>query len=127
MPATLLLRLRNRRRSLSGSGNWRAMLKGNTERLDLAAERDRLLERLGSGLDNLRERFGADAIRVLDASPLSFDYPVLEFPTKVVSHNLDKHPRVDGTLLGIKGQYLILDSGVINLRKFTGYEVRVSA
>jgi hypothetical protein len=112
---------------VSDRTNWRAMLKGSTERLDLAAERDRLLERLGSGLDNLRERFGADAIRVLDASPLSFDYPVLEFPTKVVSHNLDKNPRVDGTLLGIKGQYLILDSGVINLRKFTGYEVRVSA
>ncbi|MEQ6887475.1 DUF2797 domain-containing protein [Halomonas sp. CS7] len=112
---------------VSDRTNWRAMLKGSTERLDLAAERDRLLERLGSGLDNLRERFGADAIRVLDASPLSFDYPVLEFPTKVVSHNLDKNPHVEGTLLGIKGQYLILDSGVINLRKFTGYEVRVSA
>ncbi len=45
----------------------------------------------------------------------------------MVSHNLDKAPVVAGTLLGIKGQYLILDSGVINLRKFTGYEVRVAA
>jgi hypothetical protein len=112
---------------VSDRTNWRAMLKGSTELIDLAAERDRLLDRLESGLANLRERFGADAIRVLDESPLSFDYPVLEFPAKVVSHNLDKNPRVDGTLLGIKGQYLILDSGVINLRKFTGYEVRVSA
>jgi hypothetical protein len=30
---------------------------------------------------------------------------------------------VEGTLLGIKGQYLILDSGVINMRRFAGYEV----
>ncbi|MGB1092221.1 MAG: DUF2797 domain-containing protein, partial [Oceanobacter sp.] len=27
--------------------------------------------------------------------------------------------------MGIKGQYLILDSGVINLRKFGGYRVRI--
>ncbi|MCL7940989.1 DUF2797 domain-containing protein [Halomonas sp. ATCH28] len=112
---------------VSDRTNWRAMLKGETEPLDLVAERDRLLARLEAGLANLRERFGADAIRPLDESPLSFDYPVLEFPAKVVSHNLDKNPLVAGTLLGIKGQYLILDSGVINLRKFTGYEVKVSA
>jgi len=30
-------------------------------------------------------------------------------------------------LLGIKGQYLILDGGVINLRRFSGYEVELSA
>ncbi len=52
---------------------------------------------------------------------------MLEYPTKVVSHNLDKTPEVGGTLLGLKGQYLILDTGVINLRKYTGYEVRVVA
>lgn len=28
-----------------------------------------------------------------------------------------------GRLLGIKGQYLILDSGVINIRKYGGYNV----
>lgn len=111
---------------VSDRTNWRAMLRGDTVKLDLAAERDRLLARLEGGLANLRERFGDDAIRVLDDSPLAFDYPVLEYPTKVASHNLDKTPRVTGTLLGLKGQYLILDSGVINLRKFTGYEVVVS-
>ncbi|MCE8014531.1 DUF2797 domain-containing protein [Halomonas sp. MCCC 1A17488] len=106
--------------------NWRAMLKGEVEALDLVAERDRLLARLDGGLGQLRERFGVDTLRVIDEAPVSFDYPVLEFPRKVVSHNFDKQARVSGTLLGLKGQYLILDSGVINLRKFTGYEVTVS-
>ncbi|UYG08729.1 DUF2797 domain-containing protein [Halomonas sp. M4R1S46] len=110
---------------VSDRTNWRAMLKGEAEALDLAAERDRLLDALAGGLANLRERFGDDAIRPLDASPRTFEYPVLEYPRKVVSHNFDKQPEVAGTLLGIKGQYLILDSGVINLRKFTGYEVAV--
>lgn len=107
--------------------NWRAMLKGDVTVLDLAAERDRLLARLDSGLANLRERFGHEAIRTLDERAVSLDYPVLEYPRKIVSHNFDKHREVSGTLQGVKGQYLILDSGVINLRKFTGYEVEVAA
>jgi len=28
--------------------------------------------------------------------------------------------------MGMKGQYLILDTGVINVRKFTSYNVRVT-
>ena len=53
-------------------------------------------------------------------------YPQWADPTKIVSLDLDKNPRVEGTLQGIKGQYLILDSGVINIRKFTAYQVAVS-
>ncbi|MBB3104733.1 hypothetical protein FHR87_003159 [Azomonas macrocytogenes] len=30
---------------------------------------------------------------------------------------------MEGSLLGIKGQYLLLDTGVINIRKYTGYQV----
>ncbi|MFC3283109.1 DUF2797 domain-containing protein [Litchfieldella rifensis] len=111
---------------VSDRTNWRTMLKGEVESLDLVAERDRLLARLEGGLAGLRERFGGDAIRVLDAAPVTLDYPVLEYPRKIVSHNFDKAPQVAGTLLGLKGQYLIFDTGVINLRKFTGYEVAVA-
>jgi len=44
----------------------------------------------------------------------------------VSSYNFDKTPVVEGLLQGIKGQYLILDSGVINLRRFSGYNVAFS-
>jgi len=30
-------------------------------------------------------------------------------------------------LVGIKGQYLILDHTVINVRKYTGYQVKLTA
>ena len=111
---------------VSDRTNWRAMLKGDVEPMDLVGERDRLLAKLEGGLGSLRERFGADAIRVLDDAPRHLDYPVLEFPRKIVSHNFDKSAEVEGTLMGLKGQYLILDTGVINLRKFTGYEIQVA-
>ncbi|WP_420852758.1 DUF2797 domain-containing protein [Salinicola acroporae] len=113
---------------VSDRTNWRAMLKGEVDPLDLVAERDRLLASLEPGLAELRRRFGHDAIQAVDdVSPLSIDYPVLEWPRKIVSFNFDKTPRIEGTLMGLKGQYLIFDTGVINLRKFAGYQVAVSA
>ena len=58
---------------------------------------------------------------------VDINFPVLEFPEKVKSLNLDKQPIIEGVLQGIKGQYLILDTGVINIRKFTAYNVQFSA
>ncbi len=81
---------------VSDRTNWRAMLKGETPELDLAAERDRLFAQLASGLDALRERFGESTIRPVEAAPRTFTYPVLEYPTKVVSHNFDKRAEVAG-------------------------------
>ncbi len=112
---------------VSDRTNWRAMLKGEVEPLDLIQERDRLLETVASGLDALRETYGQEAIRVLDDTPLDIRYPVEVFPRKIASHNFDKQPVVEGVLNGVKGQYLIFDTGVINLRKFTGYRVSVDS
>ena len=61
-----------------------------------------------------------------NAEVVEVNYPVLQHPTKVISHNLDKNPVVEGTLQGIKGQYLIFDTGVINLRKYAGYQVAIN-
>lgn len=53
-------------------------------------------------------------------------YPVIEYPIKVKSHNLDKEPLLEGKLMGIKGQYWLLEGGkVINIRKYGGYEVEL--
>lgn len=54
------------------------------------------------------------------------NYPVLSFPTKVKSLSFDKVSTISGKLLGIKGQYLLLDGDrVLNLRKHNGYGVTV--
>lgn len=107
--------------------NWRTMLKGETTELNLAAERDKLLALVAEELDALRAEHGADSIRAVQEPSLGLSYPVDVWPQKVASHNLDKTPRVSGVLQGVKGQYLILDTGVINIRKYTGYQVRFCA
>ena len=82
---------------------------------------------LGSGLEFLEQEFGLQALqRLYSATTTEINFPVHEFPEKVKSFNLDKQPLVEGVLKGIKGQYLILDTGVINIRKYTAYNVQFS-
>ena len=108
--------------------NWRAMLKGDVEALDLAAKRDELILECQQEIEALQNQYGLQAIQVIsDADVIDIDYPVVEYPSKITSLNLDKTPEVTGVLKGIKGQYLILDTGVINIRKFTAYQVQISA
>jgi hypothetical protein len=59
-------------------------------------------------------------------SPVEIEYPVAEYPSKIVSHNFAKKPVFEGTLNGIKGQYLILDTGGVNVRKYGGYHLELS-
>ena len=112
---------------VSDRTNWRAMLKGEAEPLKMEEEADRLLKECDSELKELAENFGFFAISVLNGiASVGINYPVIKYPEKVTSFNFDKDPVVEGTLLGIKGQYLIFDTGVINLRRFSGYEVQLS-
>lgn len=114
------------RQHVNDRTNWRSMLKGEQESVDLGAERDRLLALCASDLQDLQHRFGLHAINVLTGvDAVSIEYPVQAVPEKINSLDLDKTPEISGTLLGIKGQYLMLDSGVINIRKYTGYELEL--
>jgi hypothetical protein len=56
----------------------------------------------------------------------AINYPVLEYPHKVSSINLDKTPSFELKLIGIKGQYFIFKGGnVINIRNYAGYNVDI--
>ena len=105
--------------------NWRTMLKGEAPAMDLVAERAALLEKIAPDLEQLAAEHGQDTIDIADDPAWTLDYPVDAWPDKVRTHNLDKQPEASGLLQGVKGQYLILDTGVINIRKYTAYNVRV--
>jgi hypothetical protein len=109
---------------VSDRTDWRKMLKGNAEPLDLEAIRQELMTACHDEVAALQARFGEDAIRpLINEKIIDIQYPVDAFPKKVTSHNLDKTPTVEGILQGIKGQYLMFDTGVINIRKYTGYNL----
>ncbi|KZN58334.1 hypothetical protein N473_06195 [Pseudoalteromonas luteoviolacea CPMOR-1] len=107
--------------------NWRNMLKGINPELDLKQSAQALIPQIQEKLDELAELFGATAIERLDEEVVDLTFPVEDYPTKISSFNFDKEPTVSGVLKGIKGQYLIFEKGVINIRKFTSYEINFSA
>jgi hypothetical protein len=115
------------KKHIADKTNWQAMLKGDAAQCDLDRERQRLMTECAGEIDALRQQFGIQAITILEAhEPTLINYPVLEYPTRVKSFNLDKTPVAGGVLLGIKGQYLMFDAGVINMRKYGGYQLALT-
>jgi hypothetical protein len=112
------------KKDIADKTNWRAMLKGEPESVDLARYRD---QEMGTWMQHLGPLISQESEQAIEPcageAVVKINYPVNEYPEKVSSFNFDKTPRVSGVLNGIKGQYLIFDGGVINMRKFAGYEV----
>ena len=92
------------------------MLKNEVENIDLIQIKNELLPKI----TQIYTDVGA---KELDNTALDIKYPVVEYPSKISSLNFDKTPKISGVLNGIKGQYLILDSGVLNIRKFSSYNI----
>lgn len=105
--------------------NWRAMLKGSAEAIDLVARAKELKPLISEKLADIKLKYGEDSVESLDLEVVNLHFPVQEYLTKISSFNLDKTPNISGTLLGIKGQYLIFDGGVINIRKYSSYHINV--
>ena len=99
--------------------NWQKMLKNEVPDADLIQERANLKYIIPK---EVQEYFHPEKDDLYD-----LHFPVLEFPKKVTSLNLDKTPNFSGKLMGIKGQYLIFQDGtVFNVRTFEGYVVKIS-
>ncbi len=98
--------------------NWRKMLTNTIAEADLVVEKDRLDDFLPG---EVRPYYLESNRKVYD-----LNYPVLHYPEKVKSLNLEKTPQYQGVLKGIKGQYLIFeDNTVFNVRGSEGIVVRI--
>ncbi len=99
--------------------NWQKMLKNEVPVADLIKERANLKYLIPK---EVQEFYHPEKEDLYD-----LHFPVLEYPKKVTSLNLDKSPNFSGKLTGIKGQYLIFEDGtVFNVRTFEGYVVKIS-
>jgi hypothetical protein len=110
---------------ISDRTDWRKMLKSDAEPLPLETLRDELLDICSTEIAEIKKQQGEYAIQTVKENIVEIRYPVSEYPAKVKSLNFDKQPEIEGVLMGIKGQYLILDTGVLNMRKFAGYNIEV--
>jgi hypothetical protein len=108
---------------VSDKTNWRAMLKGSNELIDLKAQAKVLIPQIADRLSEIKLKYGEDAVQLLNEEVVDIVFPVSQYLTKISSFNFDKTSTVSGILLGIKGQYLIFEEGVINMRKFSSYQI----
>jgi len=112
------------KQNIADKTNWRTMLKGNIEPVDLLKFRDQEMAGWMEQLSPVIKQAGEQSVLACAEQQVTIiNYPVNKYPEKVTSFNFDKTPKVSGQLNGIKGQYLILDGGVINMRKYAGYEI----
>ena len=103
---------------LSDKTNWRKMLTNDVKDEDLKAWRDKLESYIP---EEAAEYF------IATGEELQIDFPVLKYPTKVKSLNLEKTPVYKGVLKGIKGQYFIFeDETVFNIRGNEGTVVSLT-
>lgn len=102
---------------VSDKTNWRKMLTNDIIDLNLEEEREKLKEFIP---EEAKEYYLASN------KETEIKFPVRQFPEKVKSLNLVKNPFYEGTLKGIKGQYLIFEDGtVFNIRGNEGLVVEL--
>ena len=99
---------------MSDKTNWRKMLTNDVT--DVPFE-----EYVGMAKATLNDEQRSHLIE--DPKSYKINYPVTEYPAKVKSCNLTKMPFISKTLTGIKGQYLLFDNEVLNLRSHAGFEI----
>jgi hypothetical protein len=93
--------------------NWRKMLSGNPESVDLVKLKKELSVHVP---EELRQYI------LPNNTVTEIKYPVTQYPKKIKSVKLERTPIIEGTLLGIKGQYLLLDGDrVFNIRSHEGF------
>jgi hypothetical protein len=93
--------------------NWRKMLSGSPAPVDLVMMKNELSAHVP---DELKRYI------VSDNHVTEIKYPVTKYPNKIKSVKLERTPNIKGVLLGIKGQYLLLDEDrVFNIRSHEGF------
>nr|WP_321245867.1 DUF2797 domain-containing protein [uncultured Psychroserpens sp.] len=98
--------------------NWRKMLKNDNVDENLVEWRERLKTYIP---DEALDYF------IASNKETNISFPVLKYPEKPKSLNIEKEKQYTGKLAGIKGQYLIFeDDRVFNVRSNEGLVVKFS-
>ena len=114
-------------RHVADRTDWRRMIANAALDVDLPARAAALRASVAGEVDDLQRRFGAAAVQWrTDSAIWHARYPRADdLPIEPSQLKLDAEHGIAATLLGMKGQYLLLDRGVLNIRRHAGYHVRL--
>lgn len=108
--------------------SWQKMVSSDPLPLDLTKERDKFLRHLETQSFNYEEnsKKSIQWIPLPNSEQIKIEYPILRYPSKIKSLKLTNESPIHDTLVGIKGQYLLFESGVINIRSLGGLYCELS-
>ncbi len=109
---------------VSDRTNWRVLIKQESPLLDMKEEARKVCAQAADSVAELQRQF-PQQLSLVDELPVTFNYPVLDYRGGKKSLKLESGQSVTGILQGIKGQYLLLDTGVFNVRAHTSYQVKL--
>ncbi|MCZ6711393.1 MAG: DUF2797 domain-containing protein [Gammaproteobacteria bacterium] len=98
--------------------DWRRLVSREATQVDLIELREELKTKMP---------VVPAGVTWIDERPLTFNYPVIQYGHRLKRLRLDEEPVISGNLIGIKGQFLLFEHGVFNVRQHTSYHVRVTA
>ncbi|MGO2359063.1 MAG: DUF2797 domain-containing protein [Mesonia sp.] len=97
--------------------NWRTMLKNEIEDVSLEEKRNELLQFLPEEVEPYILKNNKET---------EINFPVLRYPKKLKSLNIEKSQEYTGVLKGVKGQYLLFeDDTVFNVRNNAGFYIEL--
>jgi Protein of unknown function (DUF2797) len=103
---------------VSDKTNWRTMLKNDIKDENLVEWREHLKQYIP---DEAKDYF------IESNTETNLEFPVIKYPEKPKSLNLEKTKEYTGKLVGVKGQYLIFeDDTVFNIRGNEGLVVQIT-
>ncbi len=103
------------KKHITDKTGWQKMLKGIKTNKDLLEVKNQMKDLIPEDLQIYWSK---------DDKITEIIYPVIKYPEKIKSINLEKTPQFEAVLTGIKGQYLLFDDGrVFNVRNHSGYVV----
>ena len=103
---------------LNDKTNWRYLITGKKEEIDLIKEYKKIHKELFE--------FSEYLIPVKELELYNFNFNVIKYLEKAKTFNAEKERVINSRLNGIHGQYLILEDFAMNVRKYQGYEIKIS-
>ncbi|WP_246047238.1 DUF2797 domain-containing protein [Leptospira ognonensis] len=109
---------------------WQKLVQGDPPYFDLVKEKEKYLKHLATKEFALETKDGKNIPLkwqpVISNEVSEISYPIQSYPKKIKSLKLSESEAIEDTLVGVKGQYLLFSSGVINIRSYGGYHFQLT-
>lgn len=107
-------------KSVPDKTDWRKLVTGQSDSVDLTAECARVRTRVGRAIEDI------EGVHWVHETPQTLEFPVQRYLNRARRIRLIDDRVVTGKVLGIIGQFIMFDHGAFNVAEHTGMRVTVS-